>query len=36
MTVEEYMNKFIELSRFAPLIATDEREKCKKFEEGLQ
>lgn len=36
MTVEEYANKFIELLRFAPLIAKDEKVKCKRFEEGLQ
>ncbi|XP_031280836.1 uncharacterized protein LOC116139300 [Pistacia vera] len=36
MSVEEYLIKFIELSRFAQLIVGNERAKCRRFEEGLR
>ncbi|XP_031277403.1 uncharacterized protein LOC116135829 [Pistacia vera] len=36
MSMEEYLIKFIKLSRFAPLIVRNERAKCKRFEEGLR
>ena len=35
MTVEEYVAKFVELSRFAPYLIPDESKKVKKFWEGL-
>nr|POE64183.1 g-type lectin s-receptor-like serine/threonine-protein kinase [Quercus suber] len=35
MTVEEYVAKFVELSRFAPYLIPDESKKVKKFREGL-
>ncbi|XP_031269763.1 uncharacterized protein LOC116128211 [Pistacia vera] len=36
MTVEEYRNNFVELSRFALDIAGNEKERCRKFENGLR
>ena len=36
MTVEEYENRFIELSRFASYAIQNERDKCKRFEQGLR
>lgn len=36
MTVEEYANKFIYLSRFAILVVGDKRERCRRFEKGLR
>lgn len=36
MTVQEYTDKFVELSRFAPHIIPTEEEKAKKYEEGLK
>ena len=36
MSVQEYENKFLNLSRFATTIVSDERERCKRFKEGLQ
>ena len=35
MTVEEYVAKFVELSRFAPYLIPDESKKVKEFREGL-
>nr|POF17435.1 hypothetical protein CFP56_61525 [Quercus suber] len=35
MTVEEYVARFVELSRFAPYLILDESKKVKKFREGL-
>ncbi|XP_030958976.1 uncharacterized protein LOC115980923 [Quercus lobata] len=35
MTMEEYVAKFVELSRFAPYLISDESKKVKKFREGL-
>ena len=35
MIVEEYVAKFVELSRFAPYLIPDESKKVKKFREGL-
>ncbi|XP_030923322.1 uncharacterized protein LOC115950227 [Quercus lobata] len=35
MTVEEYVAKFVELSRFAPYLIPDESKKVKTFREGL-
>ncbi|KAH9658749.1 Endonuclease [Citrus sinensis] len=36
MSVEEYEKKFLDLSRFAISAVGDERERCKRFEEGLR
>jgi len=36
MSVFEYASKFMELSRFAPTIVTDERLKRNRFEAGLK
>ena len=36
MTVEEYEKKFLDLSRFATYVVGDERERCRRFEEGLR
>ena len=36
MTVEEYVAKFIELSRFVPYLVSTEELKARKFERGLQ
>ena len=36
MTVEEYVAKFIELSRFTPYLVSIEELKARKFERGLQ
>ena len=33
--MEEYVAKFVELSRFAPYLILDESKKVKKFWEGL-
>ena len=35
MTTEEYVAKFVELSRFAPYLIPDESKRVKKFREGL-
>ena len=36
LTVEEYEKKFLDLSRFATSVVGNERERCRRFEEGLQ
>lgn len=36
MTIANYEKKFIELSRFTMFIIADERDKCMRFEYGLQ
>ena len=36
MLVEEYEKKFLDLSRFATSAVGDERERCRRFEEGLR
>ena len=36
LTVEEYENKFLDLSRFATSVIGDERERCRRFEDGLR
>lgn len=36
MTVEEYEKKLLDLSRFATCVVGDERERCRRFEEGLR
>lgn len=36
MTVEEHKKKFINLLRFAISIVGDQRERCRRLEEGLQ
>ena len=36
MSVEEYKKKFLDLSRFATSAVGDERERCRRLEEGLR
>lgn len=36
LTVEEYEKKFLDLSRFATSVVGDERERCRRFEDGLR
>ena len=36
MTVAEYEVKFTQLSRYASLMVASERDKCRRFEEGLK
>ena len=36
MSVAEYERKFTELAKYALAIVTEEADKCKRFEEGLQ
>ena len=36
LTVEEYEKKFLDLSRFATSVVGDEREGCRRFEDGLR
>ena len=36
MTVEEYERKFSKLLRFTQFTVPNEREKCRRFERGLQ
>ena len=36
MLVEEYEKKFLDFSRFSTSAVGDERERCRRFEEGLR